>query len=152
DFLWILGVQVDYLGTDALERRQVTDDAGLQIDGREVVIFVAVAVLQVDELLAVKGPDVGADAAFLVVGQGAIVVLADGSHPDLLHVLGIRSDVGQVFAVRRNVRAGLFRIAEEDRSGNERRQLGGRRVDPSQNHNHDGQITKAEFHAVLLWS
>ena len=120
-----LHLQVHALHAGALERGQVAGFLRLQVGGEEVEVLVAVGVLQVEQVLAVERPVVLADAAFRVGGDGPVVGLAEGADPDLQDVLVVRPEVGEVLAVRGQLRAGPFRVAEQDLPRDQRRGFGG---------------------------
>ena len=61
-------------------------------------ILVAAEVLQVEQLLAVLGPEMIADAAVGVVGHLHIIFLADGAHPDVEHAFARGGQIRQALA------------------------------------------------------
>ena len=107
-----------------------------ELRGEEVEVLVAADVLQIEQVLVVVGPEVLADAAFLVLGDGSIVVLPIVRTQTCSTFFVVRRKVGQVLAVGRDLRAGLLRIAEEHVARNQRRQFGQRR---GRNENGRGQ-------------
>ena len=109
----------------ALERRVVADVAARKVDAERVEILVAVVVLQVHERLVVFRPQVTADSAFLVRGHDLVVILADGLHPDLQHVLRVGGDPGEPLAVGRELGADALGVAEQHIARNQRRRLRG---------------------------
>ena len=84
-------------------------------------VFVAVRVLQVENMAVVVRPEVLADAALLIVGDGpGGVELAALGHPHIEHAIP-RRDERDVFAIRRQTRLRLFGIAEQRGARNQRR-------------------------------
>src|SRR5207302_549026 len=71
-------------------------------------------------------PEVPADAALGVLGDGPVVVLADRADPHLQDVLVVGPEVGEPLAVGGDLRGGPVRVAEEDVAGDERGQRGPR--------------------------
>ena len=107
-----------------LKRRQVANVSRGQVDPKEVEILVAVAVLQVDQHLAVLGPEELANPPLRVCRHDFVVVLANGLDPDLEDVLLVGSDPRKAGSVGGNVGTDLLRVPEQDVARNQRRQLG----------------------------
>ena len=86
-----------------------------RIDGINVEIFVTALVLHEQNILAVTRPEVAADRPCRVRRHRTRGVkrLVDALYPDVHRVL-IGLDERDVFAVRRDLSTGIFRIAEKD--------------------------------------
>ena len=80
-------------------------------------VFVAVGVLRVENVQIVILPRKSMNAALVVRGHRAIVVLAQGADPDVQHIIH-RSQIGKLGAVGRQRRAGALGIAEQDGAWN----------------------------------
>jgi len=89
------------LGLNALERGQIPILGSADVDGMNLPILVASLVLQVEDVVTVRGPGVDADAAIRVVGDHACGGrFAQRGDPDVLHPIDRRQE-----ADRRAVRA-----------------------------------------------
>ena len=98
----------------------------LRLLGRDVglvepPVLVAADVLRVEDVLVVVLPMEVADAALGVVGDGAVVALAERANPDIQHAVHGRQ-VAELLAVGRDLRVGALGVSEEHRAGNK---LGG---------------------------
>ncbi len=111
DLIGMLPIGDDVAGANALKRRQAAAFSGFGVDGEEVIILVAVGVLEIENGLVVFGPRIGPDAGCAVAGDDAVVVLADGFDPDVQYAFGGR-EVRQPEAVGAEPRAGAFRVAK----------------------------------------
>ena len=124
-----------HAGLYAVERRQINDLVRIEIDAVDVPVLVAALVLDVENVSTRVGPEVRADASVCVLGnrfRGGRVV--DGTDPDV-HDTVNRSTVADVLAIGAELNPGLFRVSEQDGSGNQRRftaclDLGGCHQDP----------------------
>ena len=124
DLVGVRALDRDDLRLHLLERGQV---ARLAAGGRHrvhVPVLVAALVLDVDDVLAVLGPEVLADAAQLVGGDDRVILLADGLDEDVEHAL-VRRQVGQPLAVGRQPGRGLDRVAEQHLARDERHRVVG---------------------------
>src|SRR4029079_4041357 len=107
------------LGGDFLNGRQVFDIAGVEIDAIDVVVFVAVLVLRIENVLARECPGILNYPAVLVEGYGlGLRGIVIGADPDIQHTLD-RGDKGDSLAVGTQAHAGLFGIAEEGGAGDQ---------------------------------
>jgi hypothetical protein len=102
NFVGMVAVGNDVGGADALKRRQIPDHLRLQIGGVDVPVFIPAAVLQVDQVPAVLGPELDADPPVRVVGDHGVVILTDRSHPNVQHPCFGRGDAGEHRSVRRD--------------------------------------------------
>jgi hypothetical protein len=127
------------LGPDPLQGRQITRLAVFQAHRVQVPVLIAAPVLEVEDSAAVTGPGVEADAAAGVVGDAPrrIVGTVHRAHPDVQHSLLRGGEPGQMPAVRRELRLGADRVAEQDLAGNQIGELG-RRVQ-EQGRREDGE-------------
>ena len=116
-FIGIIAVEVNDRGANALERGQVADHPGREVNGVYVPVLVAIGVLEVKQGIRRIGPAMDANAAALVGRHHPGVILADRLHPDLEHVALVRRQEGELLAVGRDQRRRLDRIAEEDLRG-----------------------------------
>jgi len=105
-------VHRDDLRAHSLERREVLRFARRYVGLVEVEILVSGDVLLVEDVLAVRLPEIAADAAQPIAGHCAIVVLSQRAHPHIEDSL-VGRQVRELPAVRRQARRGLFRIAEQ---------------------------------------
>jgi hypothetical protein len=117
------GVGGDRLGAGAGERGQVLGPAGGDVGLVQVEVLVAVRVLEVQDVRAVALPEEGPDAALPVVGDHPVIFPPQRPHPHVQHAVRGR-EVGQLGAVRRDLRAGLFGVAEQHGARDRRRELG----------------------------
>ncbi len=124
-----LGQRVD-LGACALRVRQVARGGRLlsgfrrggRVDGPDVVVLVAVVVLDEEDPLAVARPEEAGDGPLRLRGDEVRFVIALGRplDPDVPRVLpGLQE--GNVHPVRRQPRGGDLRVAEEQLAVEERR-------------------------------
>ena len=96
-----------------LERSQVAALVAGQVHRVQVEVLVAAVVAQVQQGVGAVGPEVVADAAGLVVGDRAAGGwIAGGRDPDVHHAID-RRDPAQVLAVRADLHARAFGIAEQ---------------------------------------
>ena len=111
---------VDDLRLDIVERREVANVAPRGRQRIEPIILIAVPVLKVDEMRAASDPEVRLDAALAVAGEwlriGEIVGRRD---PDVEHAIE-RRDEADAPAIRTDLRRGARRIAEKQRTRNDR--------------------------------
>ena len=138
-------------GADALERRQVADHLALEVHRVDVPVLVAADVLQVEQVLAVLGPEVDADAAVGVVGDLGVVGLADRPHPHVEHALVGRCQVRQARPVRRDARGGLLGVADQHLARDQRRELRERGRGEAKGQRHYDEELRLRFpHYCLL--
>ena len=74
---------------NSLKRRQVAYVSRSEIDAVNVKVFIAIAVLQIKQCAIVFGPEILADAAFLIGRDDLVVVFPDRFDPHLQNVVGI---------------------------------------------------------------
>ncbi len=109
-----LGVGGERVGLCPGEGRQVRHGPGADVDLVEVPVLVAVQILGVDEVLVVRGPEVGADAAAPVLGDrpcGGVRARGLGE-PQVEDAL-VGGQEGQAAAVGGDLRRGLDRVSEQ---------------------------------------
>src|SRR5262249_16414608 len=83
-FLGKLVADALYGGAELLGGGEVVGLLLAEVDAVDVEVLVAVLVLDVEDVLAGVGPEVGADATLLVVGDGfGVVGAVDGADPDV---------------------------------------------------------------------
>ncbi len=87
-----VGIDGRRLGLDSLERREVAHVVRGQVHSEKVEVLIAVAVLQVNQHLAVLGPEKLTDTTLGVGRDGLVVVLANRLDPDLQNISQSRQD------------------------------------------------------------
>ncbi len=85
-----------------------------RIDGVDVEILVAVLVLHIKDVAAVLAPEVPGHRPLVCRHRAGLVErFLPLLHPDIAHLV-VLTDKRDVFAVRRNLGTGDFRVAEEE--------------------------------------
>ncbi len=106
---------VPFVGDDGrlhlVERRQVPGLLGGDIGLVKTPVLVAVSVLRIQDVLVVVLPAEGVNTAIGIVGDRSVVVLAQGTDPDVQHAIH-RGQIPQLRAVGRDDGFGALRIAE----------------------------------------
>ena len=101
------------LGGGLRERCQVLRLTGLQVHGIQMEVLVAAAVAQVQQRVGLVGPEVAADAARLVLGDGPGLRRVVGrGDPDVEHAID-GGDPAEVLAVGADLHVGAFGVAEQ---------------------------------------
>ena len=125
----VFGTDLLDLGVDVVQRGQVKDGVGFQMDGVKTPVFIAAGVLQVDEVGVGVGPAVKADAAAGIAGDraggGRVVSRGD---PNIQHAVQ-GGEPAEVRAVRADLDGGFVGVTEKELTGDKGRKLpgGGRR-------------------------
>ena len=88
------------LSLDALKRGEIADNAGGEADRIDMPIFVAVRILLIGDMLAIIQPAIALDATFFVMSEHLIILPTKRTDPELKDVVFIRSEIGELFAVR----------------------------------------------------
>jgi hypothetical protein len=107
-----IGIKIGHLCAHVLERGIITDIAGIEIDAVDVEVFIAIAVLKIKQRAIVFRPEILANATLL----SAVTILScldQRFHPNLKHVICVRSQPGEPFAIRRKARTRAFGISEQ---------------------------------------
>src|SRR5208283_135332 len=101
-------------------RREVLCLLGGNIGLMQTPVLVATDVLGVENVLVVVLPKEVSNAAILVVGNGPVIVLTNGSNPNIQYSVD-RSEISQLRPIRRDLWVRPFRIPEQDVARNEGR-------------------------------
>ncbi len=116
----LLPRQAHDLGAHTFIWSEVLLGSGDDVDGVEMKVLVTALVLDEQHVFVVERPEVLADAALLIVGDGlGGIELAALGEPHVEHAVA-RRDERYVFAVGRETPLGLFGIAEQRRARNDR--------------------------------
>src|SRR5271155_3297769 len=110
----------DYIGSDFVEGRQVARLPGSNVGSIDTPVLIAVLVLGVEDILRIVLPEQVSDAALAIVGDGAIVRLAQSAYPNVEHSL-VGGKIGEHGAVGRNLWRRALRIAEQHAARNQLR-------------------------------
>src|SRR5438270_4379794 len=113
----MIGIKRQNVGARLLERSEVLGLLAGDVGLIDTPVLVAALILPVENVLRIGLPNEIADAALAIVGDDAVVGLAQRAHPDVQHAL-IGGEVSQHRSVRRNLRAGAFGIAEKNAARN----------------------------------
>jgi hypothetical protein len=97
---------------------KISNAPGINMDGVDMPVFVAVGVLSVDKVLVVVRPRVITDAALAFTRQLPPVLPAQSADPDLRHILLVRRNKREMLSVRRDLWIGSFGIVEEELARN----------------------------------
>ena len=108
----------------ALMRREVAHRRGLDIDGMDMPVLVAVLVLQHQDVARIMRPLIGADAASGLAGNGPRLAGQGARRHEHVHYALQRREPGEMPAVGADLRVGTLRVAEEVRPGDEREVAG----------------------------
>ena len=119
DLVGMGGLEGDRRGLHAHDRRHVARLAVLDVRDVDVVVLVAVVVLQVEEVAVVPRPAVLEDGALRIPRDRVVVLGADRPDPYLEDVVRIGTQVGQPLSVRRDLGLQPLGVAEEDGAGDQ---------------------------------
>jgi hypothetical protein len=121
----VLGTREHVLRAHALERRQVAHHSGLEVGGEQVVVLVAVAILEVEQVARVRRPAVEVDRPVRLVRHRHRGIARDRLHPHVLHALRIRRQPREPRAVGGELREVARRVTEQRAARDQRRRGGG---------------------------
>src|SRR5205823_10718700 len=91
---------------------------------KEVVDFVAVIVMEIEDMFPVGCPSVIVNRMVCFVGDRMQIRAVHRAHPNIEHTVLVWCEPSELRTTARDLRVGAFRITKQNFAWNERRQLG----------------------------
>src|SRR5579884_4477526 len=80
-------IDIDDMYLYILERRQVARLLRFQVGRVQTPVLIACLILNIEDMPVIFGPEVETDAAIRVIRDRLVIILANGSYPDIQNII-----------------------------------------------------------------